>query len=551
MQSIPHPRLAHLKRLPDPQSANLSAWLDELARAGWQSSCEGLLSLFEAYLPDMRLDGPQRLELAERLRAHVVEIVESPAASIVDRRLPYLPEMDRTGILVASLQAHLGRFFLSAADRYRRPAIAESADSFDPCEAAHRALEHFGRALLVTAQLYRTPDPGFWQDVYRSLRHTADTGGHRTSPHRDAALSEFKRLVLFVLARINRFQQSEMQQIYAVLGHLAVHAELSSEPAENGRNALFGLNLASDRPPLPLSQLPARGSDTLRYLYTDRVAQILMDRSAQEQGADRPALLRKMVFRRLARSLSAPAKRGSKRLQEFGECRFAVGLSDILLALSEPRNHPDGPPAFGRSAHSRDTVGWLPISDFELFGRADRSPSESAARMVRNESAMIDWFAGNEPGNGQETRPSRGSEPQQQGRLLNSSAGGYCIAWISRRAASLRVGDLLGLPLHGAQFQIGVIRWVRSQDQQAELGIELLSPSAETVKVVAGPLNCRGLMLPAIAPIRLAPELLIPPGTLEFGTPVTIEMRGSRKRIDLAKRIEVTHSFDRFAILEP
>jgi hypothetical protein len=350
-----------------------------------------------------------------------------------------------------------------------------------------------------------------------------------------------------------------MQQIYTLLGHLAMHAELSNESAEDGRNALFCLDLASDRPPFSLSQRPTHGSDTLRYLYTDRVAQMLMDRSTQELGTDRPALLRKMVYRRLAHSLSAPVTRGSKRLQEFGECRFAVGLSDILLALSEPRNRPDGPPAFGRSTPPKDTVEWLPISDFELFGRADRAPAEPSGRMMRNESAMIDWFAGSEPRNGPKARPSTGSgrtasadrEPQQEGRLINSSAGGYCIAWSSRRAASLRVGDLLGLPLNGGQFQIGVIRWVRSQDQEAELGIELLSPSAEAVKVVAGPLNCRGLMLPAIAPIRLSPQLLIPPGTLEFGAPVIIEMRGSRKRIDLAKRVEVTHSFDRFAILEP
>lgn len=535
-------------KIPEPDLQQVDAWLDDILRQDRRSAAEALLALLRDYTASPRLDGMQRVRLADYMRPHVVDLVESTLAGGVDRSLPYTPDIEIAWRTAARLHAQLARFYQSALERLSdRQPTANGDTAATRAQIARSALTQFGQARLTYALLYRGPEPGFWRDVYRTLRlihaHERDDAEASASP-----VAEFKRLALFELLGPNRLRQSEMRQVFRMLSRVTDRVTLDERPAVGSRVAAYVYDMNIDQGPDHAPPVGETDGTSRRYIYTETVAELLErnpgDDATRSPGHVSPALA--AMLRRIARSLGAPPKRTSRRLREFGECRLAVGIEDIRIALREMSVGRGSTPGLDVGQDTR--VAWLALADMAL---APPGPGTNhSSRGGRNESAIVNQFDGVSGAGRTMSANGRARVSQRQGRLLNSSAGGYCVAWLEQQSAAVRVGELLGIPLDKAGMQMGVVRWISAATPQLELGIELLSPTIEAIEVLGGLTTIHGLMLPPLPPIRNTSELLLAPGHGREGMRITIQTSRMTRAMRLAELREATPSFERYVLLE-
>ncbi|MDP2811036.1 MAG: hypothetical protein Q8O34_12880 [Rhodocyclaceae bacterium] len=99
--------------------------------------------------------------------------------------------------------------------------------------------------------------------------------------------------------------------------------------------------------------------------------------------------------------------------------------------------------------------------------------------------------------------------------VLNESPGGYAMMHVAGSIAGLVAGAALGLRVaHDQPWSICLVRWARSDNpEHVELGLELIAPSAEAVRIVwpgkdADPAPTTALLLPPLPRIGRGEALL-------------------------------------------
>ncbi len=348
--------------VPEPNPRSLEVWLTKTTSADRDMFSEALLSAITAFNGDTSIIGTIRFELAECLHTHVTHQTQQTFSLFEGQPLPYPRAIHHSVQLVARLNTELGRFYRSALSESSSAACeTEPAASFNE-RIIYRGFEHLGRALLGTALLYQPPAAGFWSDVYQGLRLAqsrevnlsaqVETGRtvHCTSPD-----GECKRIMMFAIANARRFRPTEMQQIFNLLGSLSTRATLGTK-VPGHEEGLFAIDLSSDNPPFPLIRISNQDDPDLWFLSSIEVARILLYGETTDQKTDRMSVLRKSMMRRLARSLSARDRRVAARTKQFGECRLAVGLPDILHVLSDNRT-PAVPESFSPTSTTTSQFG--------------------------------------------------------------------------------------------------------------------------------------------------------------------------------------------------
>ncbi|HEX8988804.1 MAG TPA: hypothetical protein VF816_12670 [Rhodocyclaceae bacterium] len=122
--------------------------------------------------------------------------------------------------------------------------------------------------------------------------------------------------------------------------------------------------------------------------------------------------------------------------------------------------------------------------------------------------------------------------------VLNESASGYAIMHVSGKLAGLMAGSAIGVrPEAGKPWSICIVRWARSDNpEHLELGLELVAPKAEAVRIVrpgAGgesePLPA--LLLPPLAALKRGEALLTARGYFAAGPFALISEASGRIRV--------------------
>ena len=75
------------------------------------------------------------------------------------------------------------------------------------------------------------------------------------------------------------------------------------------------------------------------------------------------------------------------------------------------------------------------------------------------------------------------SHQTQNWKMVNVSAGGYCLLWDNPETTRAQVGELLGIREQSDpdtfHWRLGVIRWLKFVEKRGlELGVQMLSPGA-------------------------------------------------------------------------
>ncbi len=139
-------------------------------------------------------------------------------------------------------------------------------------------------------------------------------------------------------------------------------------------------------------------------------------------------------------------------------------------------------------------------------------------------------------------------------KMVNASAGGYCLLQESDDVSSAQVGELVAIRSDVDDgWQLGVIRWMRfTPERGLELGVELIASEATPVWVClcedkpAAESRAQGLLLPESKTPDLQAALLLPSMPFRTGCLSTLTREEQEERIVLVRQIENTGSFGQF-----
>ena len=550
------------------KTASVKEWIDRLPMANIGATTR---LLFEALTDLNQQDIPaqQRFKALEMLRKPVQFVTDHMKKHFVGQPLPLAAK----NLKVARLSREITH---SLATGYKVLVMEQLAgigrsDRKLLVTAIHRATKLLGSVLLKAYQVYESYPDSVWLEIHSLYRYAEANDLHNTPVADEFARGRkgstiadaYKQMLLLALACPYRLRQGEAEQIYQALELWAPFAELQ-RVGENG-TALFSTNLDTDQPPsyLVLREAGANRS-TCRALNTVRLAdQVRRALAATRNSDSRSAVnIGAHTLRHLMLVWGVMPKRRYARVKDSADVVVSVGLSAIHYFVSGEaafNNAPDAaefcPPA-NDSRRAGTVAGSARFTAREVKSGRGQLPDvwemnyrmEDEVAPTSIELAVARAAAG---------PPIDTSHRAQNWKMVNVSAGGYCLLWDNPEATRAQVGELLGIREEcdpdTFHWRLGVIRWLKCADRPGlELGVQMLSPGAVAISACPdkGKFNganyTRGLLLPEIASIQQQATLLLPSPPFKPGDHAIANCQGTLVRLKLTKLVENTGSFAQF-----
>jgi hypothetical protein len=556
----------------DSQPAQLSDWIASLPMANIGQTTK---LLYQALSDLNRQDIPQaqRFKALEMFCTPVTHVCNHMKKHYVGRPLP---------LTERSLKiAHLSREITYALATGYKVLIMEQIAGIGKRDrkllltSLHRAIKLLSHVLLKAYQVYEAYPGSTWLEVHSLYRYAESNDLHKTRVEyssddgstQSTIIDTYKQILLLSLACPYRLRHSEAETVYQALEEWAPLCEL--QRADETSQGLFSVDLDTDQPPSYLQlRSGADNRNTLRVLDTHRLSEQVRKSLREQRDARASAnseALRENMLRHLMLAWGVMPKRRFSRVRDHAQVIVAMGLSSIHYFVSGEVAFNDaavgnecttelgssrGPafthrPAF-KARSMQEDAGRLPdiwemdISQYHLEG--DALPSSTEVAVARAAAGIrID-----------------ASHSTQNWKMVNVSAGGYCLLWNNMETTRAQVGELLGIRDNSDpdtfHWRLGVIRWLKLVEKRGlELGVQMLSPGAvglaarleSSVRVKNGEFT-RGLLLPEIATIQQAASLLLPSPPFMVGDVTVVNCHGKDVRVRLTQLVENTGSFAQF-----
>lgn len=545
----------------DTRPAQVEAWIASLPLANLGETSR---RLYQVLVETNRLDIPaeQRFRMLELLRAPLQIAGEAMKKHFVGKQFP-LPEKGRqiADLAQALLYQMAQAYHIVVEDSGSKRSLLR--DSKQLSTASHRALTYLGIGLLRAYQVYSPYPAGVWRLVHR-LYQFAEAQGFVRNAVKDTITKSnsscedvYKRILLLALACPYRLRQGEVEQIYDWLGEWTQYATLEAMSGAGNSTGLFVTNFEIDEPP---TYVVLRNLDSncihCRLLNATRLSDVMRDTLArQRRGEGSQRAINEHALRRLMLAWGVMPKRRFSRSQKHSTASVAMGLSAAHFFISGEEAL-SGASLFNTPAHfeaveTNDQKGQMPDL-WELGG----------VQQVRHTVALTDNSQYIDFETGKKTAPAPAPAAVAQGyrtnewKMVNVSAGGYCLLWDNTETSQAQVGELLGLREADAtdifHLSLGVVRWMKCDGGNGlELGVEMLSPGAvavgtKTLKGRSSSEYMRSLLLPAIKTIGQPATLLTSALPYHVGDTVIVNSHGKETRVELTKLVENTGTFAQF-----
>ncbi|VAW73867.1 DnaK-related protein, partial [hydrothermal vent metagenome] len=553
----------------DSNPTSVKGWIDNLPMANIGATTR---LLFEALaeLNQQDIPGSQRFKTLEMLRKPIRYVTDHMKKHYVGRSMPLASNNLKI--------AHLSREITYAlATGYKVLVMEQIAgvgrrDKKLLFTAMHRAIKQLSEVLLKSYQTYEAYPDSVWLEIHSLYRYAENNGLHKSKITDQIARGTsssiadvYKQILLLALACPYRMRHAEAAAVYTALEDWAGACELQTVD-KAASDALFATNLDTDQPPSYLVLRDANENrNTCRVLNTHRLANRLhksLPDKRKTAASTGNHSLGESTLRHLMLAWGVMPKRRFSRVRDHSEIITAVGLSSVHYFVS-------GEAAFNESAMSSEystQLGIAPEPDFSnsvqfkarnIHEDSGKLPDvwemdyqlESQAKPSTAEIAVARTAAGMHIDTSHKT---------QNWKMINVSAGGYCLLWDNPEATRAQVGELLGIREQSDpdtfHWRLGVIRWLKSVEKRGlELGIQMLSPSTVGIAARADTKGrhksgdfTRGLLLPEIASIQQCSTLLLPSPPFRSNDTAIINCHGKDIRVQLTKLVENTGSFAQF-----
>lgn len=560
-------------RVPEQKTASLSfcdttpkafrAWIDQLPMA---NIGEVSRQLYHAVieLNHLFVAPQQRMQFLELIREKIHFVCNELARHYLGRAVA-LPEKQRKiANLSQALQLHL-------AGGYKLCTL-EFIDNGGPdknqrqiASAIHRAISELAATILRSHQLYCPSPAQSWLECHRLFRFayrnklsTVQVEDDSLQHRRTSSVADsYKRILLLGCARPNQLRQSELLQVYELLESWTDHTVCGPDI---GDDSLFVVNMERDNPPCYRSLLDQKpGDESFGFDTRDLAARLSEALHARRENADSnhhlsvPAKVSDTLLTHLNQALGILAKRNFNRIASQGYLEVCVGLTAAHYFIAGEKTftefvngndngHPDEENLFVRSARQKQDA-WS--------GAHDAAPSDDRLHAA---DAPIN-FRGSY-GNSQAPSTDNSRPKAHQSLLINTSPGGYCVAWESNVPTSLQAGEVLGVREQRTHpWSVAVVRWIRQiKNQGTQVGIELLAPSAAPCgvrliqKIGNSSEYLRGLLLPEISVVNQSATLITPRLPFQSGSRISLLHDGREDQGQLSRKVSSTGSISQFEL---
>jgi hypothetical protein len=524
----------------------------ETARLLYEALCD---------LNQQELPPAHRFKALELLRPRVFYVLEALKKHIIGQPFPLGDKAGKVSRLARELLREMG-------DGYKLLVMEDVAgstkrDSRTLTITLHRAMQCLAQLLLKAYQTYAPHPEGVWSDIHQLYRYSETQGLHQTlvqvvAPEGTLPSSIetlYKQVLLLALACPYRMRHGEAEQVQALLERCAEHSRLTSMTLPGQHAGLFMSHLASDEPPIYRSLRQGNENDVLcRALDTAELADdVRAAITALHEGQAVP-LPMEHTLRRLMLAWGVMPKRRFSRSQQSARVSVAMGLAAThhFVSGEEAFNTAagnlgafQGKPRFQPEAVSSERGRTPDVWELEPTPMNTSTPLQTPARH-RVEIPT-----------GLEDDTEAGFQPHDW-RMINVSAGGYCLLWDRMENSRAQVGELLGIQEiedpDSFHWRLGVVRWMKSATD-LELGVQMLSPGAVAVgarpypAISQDPQFSRALLLPEIRVLEQPATLLLTSPPFRTGGIAIINSHGREVKVKLHKLVENTGSFAQFQFI--
>lgn len=562
-------------RIPEQKTASLSfcdtapkafrAWTSQLPMA---NTGEVSRQLYHAIIEinQLFIAPQQRMQLLELIRGRIHFVCEELSRHYLGMSIS-LPEKQRKiANLSQALQLHLAsgyKICVLELLENGRPGKNRKAVAI----AIHRAITELASTIVRSHQLYCPSPAHSWLECHRLYRYARD---HKLAeypvdddslPHRPASTINccYKRLLLLGCARPNQLRQSELMQVYELLDTWSEFAQCGPEA---DADSLFVVKPEKDTPPVYRSLLEDEPEQD-HYGFDTRELSAMIQEAMQnrrEQGhydtdLHIPDSTSETLLTHLSQALGILAKRNFNRIASQGSLQVCVGLSAAHYYIAGEKsfaeflrgNDPDQHPGLGEDNPFRRPFR----QNGDIWsGAHDVAPSEDR---IHSSDAPINFKAAGT------TRPAttdRNCPKAHLATLVNTSPGGYCVAWEEGVPGGLQAGEILGVREQSSHpWSLALVRWIRQmRNHGTQIGIELIAPSAApcAVKLIQKTGNSseylRGLLLPEIVVARQAATLVTPRLPFQPGSRISLLHDGREDQGLLKEKLTATGSISQFEL---
>ena len=414
-------------------------------------------------MPATRWPVGERIDALEALRAPVATLCEGIEQQLGVESHPLPPAKEQLVETVWAFHRGLARNYALALHELCAPqGKLTMFKSKAAAIAAVRALSHLGLVLQWSYRLYRTPPAGAWRRLHAVHRFAqqisvADKSVADALPDGAEldARQAYAHALLLALSNPYRFSARELREAWLLTRCFAPYCALGS-----AEGAAIAVDENSDDGPgyVPEERALAQGG-----IFAVDLAPL--KRFLEDYAALQPPGIERLSFRqrggasvevpiaflhRLRSSWAGAAERGFARLGAGHSLDGVVGLHAVHFVLAGNR-------------------------DFSTF--MQRIRGNTIALTSREHAASWTSAADN-------TRPQVLSA-----QVLDQSLGGYRLQLQTTGAAlRVRVGELIGLAPaaeegEAQEWMVGLIRWLRTDEESVFAGIELLARRAHAAGV--------------------------------------------------------------------
>lgn len=422
--------------------------------------------------------------------------------------------------------------------------------------ALHRALTDHTVNLLRHYQLYEPVQEGNWNSIHQFYLLASQQGlldQEVADPQYSTCTlrSCYIRALLLGCSKPNQLRQRDFSGMFATLSDWAKSCQI--EPITPDR--LFIIDLEADRSPV-YQELVA--VDDILHGISLNTSGLIRQLSAMRDRADPTELqvgkdyyLSLDLLNHLILSWGSVSKRNFMRIEANETLELAIGLSTTHHFICDGLSFEALIAERGTKAFAIQQDNPFMKVQNQIQRNKDIWDSAYASNVGQISLESIEYHIRDNEHKSTDKTPKYKSHNVQ---MLNSSANGYCIEWPPKAGAQVKTGEIIGLKeVASKTWRIAVIRWVsHNSEQQTQLGIELISPSAapyggRIVKKTGSEKEyVRVLVLPEITATGQPMTLLTPQVPFKAGNKVVLNQQGREIQLTLLEKINQTGSYNQF-----
>lgn len=538
----------------------MAQWVEALPKVNVGESSRQIYSAIQE-INRFQTDPKTRLLILEEMRHAIHYLCKSLGKHFLNQSIVLSDKESKVANLAQALQNHLAiGYKIILLDTL--PLKTSEAAKLRAL-ATHRALTELSGNLLRCYQLYYPTPKGLWREIHQ-LYSVADYYGILHEPIEDTATKSnmsiehcYYRTMLLSTARPNQLRQQEIAQLSQTFNIWSQHCQLKTIDQEPEP---FIVDLNSDEGAIYFQWNKASidtNSKSLRYVHMSSLADIIRTRIQtinDNEGVEFSIkMLASPVLRHLLQSWSASSQRAFARTETEGTIALAFGLGAV-------HHHVSGGQDFSKMLLGGSQALVLEDDDNPFLStRGNRNYGFQDEVRTGGDVWSLAAVAPTDPNGGFTMNSKKEEKPVNlvqtyECQLIDTSPGGYCLAWDGAAPTQLKTGEIITIKEPGQdQWSVGVLRWIKKMSAtSARLGLELLAPHAEALgaKVIqkdgSATEYMRAIRLPELKAIGQPSTLITPQLTFKAGYKVLLNIGGEELRLLLQKEISSTASYSQF-----